>query len=131
MRVWTMVSLSVGAGLLGVLGAERVVHAAPAVWVIDDGEKIKRDATSLPFASGTSNPVWSPSQPAHLFALRNETVALQVVVQADATALAGVTVDLPSLRDRGARRSRTRQEPRIRRATSGGRSSGSSSTTST
>jgi hypothetical protein len=33
----------------------------------------------------------------HLFALRNETVSLQVVVQADAAAIDGVTVDLASL----------------------------------
>ncbi len=74
-----------------------VAQAAPSVWVIDDGEKIKADATSLPFATGTSNPVWAPGQPVRLTSMRNETVALQVVVGADASALAGVTVDLDSL----------------------------------
>jgi hypothetical protein len=71
--------------------------AGPTVWAIDDGEKIKQDATALAFANGTSNPVWAPQQPIKLFALRNETVAFQVVVQADSTALDGVTVDLPGL----------------------------------
>jgi hypothetical protein len=72
--------------------------AAPTVWVIDDGEKIKQDATSLGLATGASNPIWAPAQPIKLFALRNETVAFQVVVQADTTtALDAVTVDLSAL----------------------------------
>src|SRR5260370_36635 len=72
-------------------------RAAPVVWVIDDGEKIKADATSLPFAAGTSNPVWAPGQPVRLTSMRNETVALQVVVGADASGLAAVSVDLDAL----------------------------------
>jgi|GEM_PF-583162 hypothetical protein len=71
--------------------------ASPAAWAIDDGEKIKQDATSLPLAQGTGNPVWSPGQPIRLFALKDETVAFQVVVSADATPLDGVTVDVDSL----------------------------------
>jgi MYXO-CTERM domain-containing protein len=72
-------------------------RGAPSVWVIDDGEKIKRDATASPFAAGIDNPVWSPGQPIRLFALRNETVAIQVVVTADATPLGAVAVDLDRL----------------------------------
>ena len=34
--------------------------AAPGVWVIDDGEKIRQDATSTPFERGEQNPVWRP-----------------------------------------------------------------------
>jgi hypothetical protein len=71
--------------------------AAPSVWVIDDGEKIKEEAQSLPFASGVSNPVWAPGKAAQLIALRNETVALQVVISADAAAVSGITVDLDGL----------------------------------
>jgi Glycoside hydrolase 123, catalytic domain len=71
-------------------------HAAPRVFVVDDGEKVKRDALDLPFATGADNPVWRPGDAARLFALRDETVALQVVVQADA-ALDGVTVTLERL----------------------------------
>ena len=74
-----------------------LASAAPNVWVIDDGEKIKRDATSLPLATGAGNPVWSPGKPIALFGLRNETVAFQVVVGADTTALDGVTVELDAL----------------------------------
>jgi hypothetical protein len=73
------------------------VHAAPSVWVIDDGEKIRRDATSTPFERGEGNPVWRPGEPVRVFALRNESVAIQVVVEADDAALAGVTVSLPKL----------------------------------
>lgn len=71
--------------------------AAPAVWAIDDGEKIKRDATSLAFENGSDNPVWKPGGPISLFALRNETVGFQIVVEADATPLSGVTVELALL----------------------------------
>ncbi len=79
------------------LSVAPIVVAAPRVWVIDDGEKIKQDATSLSLAQGTDNPVWAPGQAVRVAALRNETIALQVVVQADATALDGVTVDLAGL----------------------------------
>lgn len=72
--------------------------AAARVWVVDDGEKIKAGAALSPLATGEDNPVWSPGQPARLFALRNETVALQVVVTADDGPLEGVTVDLDALR---------------------------------
>jgi hypothetical protein len=75
----------------------REAHASPSVWVIDDGEKIRRDATATPFERGEHNPVWSPGQPVRLFAMRNESVALQVVVEADADPLASVTVELPRL----------------------------------
>jgi Domain of unknown function (DUF4091) len=65
--------------------------------VIDDGEKIRRDATATPFERGEQNPVWRPGEPVRLFAVRNESVALQVVVEADAAPLAAVSVALPRL----------------------------------
>ncbi|MGH7270063.1 MAG: glycoside hydrolase domain-containing protein [Polyangiaceae bacterium] len=75
---------------------------APAsVWVIDDGEKIRQDAISTPFESGEDNPVWQPGQPARLFAMRGESVALQVVVEAGDASLDAVTVDLPELDGEG------------------------------
>lgn len=80
------------------LGLPRMAEAAPVVWAVDDGEKIKQDtAPTTPLATGQGNPVWSPGQPIRLFAMKNETVSLQIVVAADATALSGVTVDLESL----------------------------------
>jgi MYXO-CTERM domain-containing protein len=94
-RLCALLVVTVGTAL------PRATLAAPppaaTVWAIDDGEKIKQDATSLPFAGGTDNPVWSPGQPIRLFALQNETIAFQIVVQADGAALDGVTVDLASL----------------------------------
>lgn len=73
------------------------VQAAPSVWAVDDGEKIRRNATDTPFEHGVDNPVWQPGQPVRLFAMRNESVAMQVVVEADAEPLDGVTVDLGTL----------------------------------
>lgn len=73
------------------------VQAAPSVWAVDDGEKIRRDATDTPFERGVDNPVWQPGQPVRLFAMRNESVAMQVVVEADAEPLEAVTVDLGAL----------------------------------
>jgi hypothetical protein len=73
------------------------VAAGASVWVIDDGEKIRRDAISTPFERGEQNPVWRPGEPVRLFALRNESVALQVVVEADDRPLTQVTVSLPRL----------------------------------
>ena len=73
------------------------VAAAQTAWVVDDGEKIRRDEIGTPFEQGEQNPVWKPGEPARLFAMRNESVALQVVVEADALPLDSVTVDLPAL----------------------------------
>jgi hypothetical protein len=90
----TATAALVAAGALVSQGRPRVAWAAPSVWVIDDGEKIRRDATSTPFERGDGNPVWRPGEPVRLFGLRDEVVALQVVVEADATALSAVTVDV-------------------------------------
>ena len=84
-------------GVASVVAVAARANAAPVVWVIDDGEKIKRDVTDLPFKDGTDNPVWKPGAAISVFALRDETIAVQVVVQADATPLSGVTVDLDGL----------------------------------
>ncbi len=78
--------------------APRIALGAPVVWVVDDGEKIKQDdAPTIGLATGAGNPVWSPGQPVRLFALKNETVSLQIVVAADGAPLTGVTVDLETL----------------------------------
>ncbi|HSO34268.1 MAG TPA: DUF4091 domain-containing protein [Labilithrix sp.] len=89
--------------LLLALALPRVAMAAPIVWAIDDGEKIKQDAAPAALASGAGNPVWSPGQPVRLFAMKNETVAFQIVVAADASRLEGVTVDLDALASANAR----------------------------
>ena len=81
--------VAVVAALLSPLPARAAV-----VWAIDDGERIPRDAVSLPLATGAGNPVWSPGQPIRLFALRDEVVAYQIVVGADGAPIEGVTVDV-------------------------------------
>ena len=83
--------------MLLILALPRIARAAPVVWAIDDGEKIKQDARPAALAGGAGNPVWSPGQPIRLFAMKNETVAFQIVVAADTSQLEGVTVDLDSL----------------------------------
>jgi hypothetical protein len=71
-------------------------HAA-VVWAIDDGERIPRDAAQTArFKTGADNPVWQPGQPIRLFALRDEVVAFQVVVETD-TPLDDVSVELAPL----------------------------------
>ncbi len=91
-------ALAFALAFTGVVAAPRIAIAAPLVWAIDDGEKIKQDAAPPPpLATGTGNPVWSPGKPIRLFAMKNETVAFQIVVTADDSPLAGVTVDLDAL----------------------------------
>ncbi len=89
--------LSASMVLLAALFATHRATAAPSVWLVDDGEKIRRDATSTPFEGGVDNPIWRPGGAAQLFAMRNEAVAFQVVVEADGAGLDGVTVELAEL----------------------------------
>ena len=86
-----------GVLLLSLAFSARSARAEPSVWVIDDGEKIRRDATSTPFERGEQNPVWRPGAPVRLFAVRNESIAFQVVVEAGDAALDAVSVDLSEL----------------------------------
>jgi hypothetical protein len=93
-------SLSCAATLAALTLLPRAAAAAPSVWVIDDGEKVRADANDTPFERGQDNPVWKPGDTVRLFAMRNESVALQVVVEADGIrtdGLSEVTVDLDAL----------------------------------
>jgi hypothetical protein len=92
--------LGLVAGLL-LFAGPRLAEAAPSVWVVDDGEKIRRDATDTRFERGEDNPVWQPGEPVRVFAMRNESVSLQVVVEADAAKLDGVTVDVLDIKGGG------------------------------
>jgi hypothetical protein len=83
--------------ILGVSLASSKASAAPSVWVVDDGEKIRRDAIDTQFEHGQENPVWRPGEPVRLFAMKNESVAMQVVVEADDVQLRDVSVDLQVL----------------------------------
>jgi len=96
LRSLRLCGLSIPAVLAAVFASHRAA-AAPSVWMVDDGEKIRRDALSTSFESGVDNPIWAPGGVARLFAMRNESVAFQVVVEADDAALDAVTVELDEL----------------------------------
>ncbi len=92
-----MTRLSLALAAATALARSADAAAAPSAWVIDDGEKIRQDATSTPYARGEGNPVWRPGEAARLFAMRGESVALQVVVQADEAPLLAAAVDVSRL----------------------------------
>ena len=82
-------------GALALLLATAPAAAGVAsVWAIGDGDKIARDGAGSPLAKG--NAAWD-GRTARLVAARNEIVAFQVIVEADAAGLAAVSVALPEL----------------------------------
>jgi len=83
--------------LLACALAPRDGRADPGVWVVDDGEKIRRRDTSSPLARGVDNPVWRPGAEVRTFAMQNESIGLQVVVEAGGRGLEAVSVDLDRL----------------------------------
>src|SRR3954451_9084707 len=64
------------------------------IWAVNDGEKIDRDAKNHPASS--RNSVWD-GRMVRLFGGRNEVVAFQVIVEADARGVNELTVRLPAL----------------------------------
>ena len=64
------------------------------VWAVHDGEKIERDARDHPLARGNS--AWD-GRIVRLFGARNEIVAFQVIVDADAGGIRSLSVRLPAL----------------------------------
>ena len=71
------------------------LHAAVrTVWALGDGDKVKRDAPAP--GAGESNGVWHDGA-VHVFGARNEIVAFQVVVQADAAGIRQLVARLPLL----------------------------------
>ena len=64
------------------------------VWVVNDGEKIERDATNHP--ASARNSAWD-GRVARVFGARNEIVAFQVIVEADAKGIGALSVRLDSL----------------------------------
>ena len=102
-----MISLLFGLSAAACCGNERSQQPTPKpdakpvvsqlVWVVDDGERIAKNAGELPLMKGSGNPIWKPGEPVKLFGLPGETVAFQVVVSAADQPLHGVTVELPKL----------------------------------
>jgi hypothetical protein len=83
--------------VFGKLSEAGIASLPPSVWAIDDGEKIGRLEINTGFEHGLDNPVWQPGGPVRLFALREESVAIQVVVEAGDARLPSVTVDFGGL----------------------------------
>jgi hypothetical protein len=68
-----------------------------AIWAVDDGEKIFQDDLDHPLKSGgASNSVWDGTK-VHLFAARNEIVAFQLILEADAVGASQVDVHVSDL----------------------------------
>jgi len=68
-----------------------------AVWAVSDGEKVARDDRAHPLKA--ANAVWD-GRTVHIAAARNEIVAFQVIVEADAAGIRGLAASLPALRSR-------------------------------
>ena len=81
-----------------------LLSAAPAsaavarVWAVTDGEKVEQDDLASPLRE--RNAAWD-GQRVRLFGARNEVLAVQVIVEADARGIGALSASLPELRRRG------------------------------
>ncbi len=91
------VSVAVAASLTTAVSAEAGVRR---VWAVNDGEKIERDAVNHP--ASARNSAWD-GRVARVFGARNEIVAVQVIVEADARGIRRLSLRLPELASRGQR----------------------------
>ena len=66
------------------------------VWAIDDGEKIRQDDITNALASDENNAVWKENR-INIFGGRNEFVAFQLIIQADASGASQVNVTISDL----------------------------------
>lgn len=80
------------------------VHPSPSfagiasLWAVNDGEKIEQDDTANP--NKAANSAWD-GEKIIVFGARNEIIAFQVIVEADAGGIEGLRVSLPKLTQRG------------------------------
>jgi hypothetical protein len=84
--------------VLAVSFAAPAAAGVAAIWAVSDGEKVERDDRAHPLKA--ANAVWD-GRAVHLAAARNEIVAFQVVVEADAAGIRALAATLPELRRRG------------------------------
>jgi len=77
-----------------------VFAGVASVWAIHDGAKIEQDDLRNP--QKASNPVWD-GKTIRLFGARNELLAFQVLVEADATGIKALSAGLPELVQPGGR----------------------------
>jgi hypothetical protein len=66
------------------------------IWAVDDGEKVKKTDNDHPLATSPDNPVWNGSK-ISLFGAKDEIVAFQLIIEADASEANNVDVSLDSL----------------------------------
>ena len=88
----------VGLALVAISGAATAGAGVAAVWAVNDGEKVEQDDLRHPARAGNS--AWD-GKTVRLFGGGNEVLAVQVVVEADATGIAALSASLPELRRRG------------------------------
>jgi hypothetical protein len=71
--------------------------ALTSIWAVDDGEKVFQDDLAHPLkAGGGDNSVWDGTT-VRLFAARNEIVAFQLILEADADGASAVNVSVSDL----------------------------------
>lgn len=86
--------------LLTIIVLTIIVASRPAeagirrVWAVNDGEKVEKDDRNHPAAA--HNSAWD-GRTVRLFGARNEIVAFQLIVEADAQGIDALSVQLPAL----------------------------------
>ena len=84
--------------MLLVLAAPPARAGVARVWAVSDGEKVERDDIRSRWRD--RNSAWD-GQRVRIFAARNEIVAFQVIVEADAKGILALRLSLPELRQKG------------------------------
>jgi hypothetical protein len=111
---WTLVACVLAASLDAFPAAAGVA----AVWAVSDGEKVERDDRAHPLKA--RNAVWD-GRTVQIAAARNEIVAFQVIVEADAAGTRALSASLPALRSRGGKRAIVYAPPALDPSVSAGR----------
>jgi glycosyl hydrolase family 123 len=89
----------VAAGVLALALSPALADAGVArLWAVNDGEKVEQDDLASPLR--TRNSAWDGAK-VRLFGAKNEVIAFQVMVEADAGGIAALAAALPELRQRG------------------------------
>jgi hypothetical protein len=86
--------------LLAMVFTSSAEASVKRVWAVDDSEKVKKEDLSNPLATSPDNPVWDGSQ-ITLFGAKNEIIAFQVIIEADAAGATQVNVKLDALSGNG------------------------------
>jgi hypothetical protein len=89
-----MRTLCMSAAFSLLIGANLAEADVRRVWAVDDGEKVERDARNHP--ASARNTTWDGGT-VRVFAARNEIIAFQVIVEADARGVRELSARLPRL----------------------------------